>query len=486
MNTTRVTVWCALLFPALLALVPSAANAQFPEDVLRYSWQGIGPGGRSLAMGTSGMSFLDDYSAVYWNPAGIAQSKMNDFSFGLSHLSYRNSATYLGEQNSFSNNQTSLDHLGLIYAVPTTRGSLSVGIGYDRSNDFTTGLSFGGFNAASSIIQSWSPDGQPYPAELTRAEALELARVDTISGTFISPITDSVDQAGTTLEGGGLNRFSLSGAAEVARNLYVGIGLNFLSGSYSYSNQFTETDTRNLYQTFPFDYDALEVLSIVDADISGFNINAGMIYRFSPYATFGLSVRTPSWITVQEHFSSDATSWFDDGSSVNDPPGGDAGAYNEYDIASPYVFSTGISGGNGDFTVAGALEYTDYTQMEFRNASNALLSLNTDIKELYRETVNIRLGAEVRIPQSDFFVRAGFILLPSPYEGDPGSFDQKYYTGGVGFMVDNSVGIDLSYAHGSWDTYHFVYQDLGTGTAYSTDVEQITTHNFRGTLSYRF
>jgi long-subunit fatty acid transport protein len=444
MKTIRVTAWCALL---VAVLAPHAALAQFPEDVLRYSWQGTGPGGRSLAMGTSGMSFLDDYTAVYWNPAGIAQSKMNDFSFGLSHLSYRNGATYLGTQSSFSNNQTSLDHLGLVYAVPTTRGSLSVGIGYDRSNDFTTGLSFEGFNAASSIIQAWAPDGLPYPADLTRAEALELARVDTVNGTFVSPIADSVGQSGTTLEGGGMNRFSLSGAAEVARNLYVGIGLNFLSGSYSYSNRFSEADTRGIYQSFPFDYDALEVLDVIDADISGFNVNAGMIYRFSPHASFGLSVRTPSWITVQETFASEATSWFDDGSSVEDPQGGDPGAFNEYDIATPYVFSTGLSGGTEDFTLAGALEYTDYTQMEFRNATSDLLSLNTDIKQLYRETVNIRLGAEARIPRSDFFVRAGFILLPSPYEGDPDSFNQKYYTGGVGFMVDNSVGIDLSYAH---------------------------------------
>ena len=477
MKTKFMKVWCVL---SLLAIAVPATYAQFPEDVLRYSWQGIGAGGRSMGMGTAGMSFLDDYSAVYWNPAGIAQSKMNEFSFGLSHLSFQNTATFMGTQNSFSNNQTSLDHLGLVYAVPTTRGSLSIGIGYDRSTNFTTGLSFEGFNAGSSIIQSWAPDGQPYPSNLTRAELLELALVDTISGTFVSPIGDSVDQAGKTIEGGGLNRFSLSGAAEVARNLYVGIGLNFLSGSYSYSGRFTEADGLGLYETFPFDYDALEVQDIIEADISGFNVNAGMIYRFSPRARFGLSVKTPSWITVQERFTSDATSWFDDGSSRTDPGGGDPGSYTEYDIATPYVFSTGLSGGTPAFTLAGAVEYTDYTQMEFRNATNELLALNTDIKDLYRATVNIRLGGEVRIPESDFSVRAGFILLPSPYEGDPGSFDRKYYTGGIGFRVENSVGIDLAYARGSWESYRWIYGDT------YTDTEEITTHSFKGTVSYRF
>ncbi|HLB01025.1 MAG TPA: hypothetical protein VJO14_06535 [Bacteroidota bacterium] len=464
---------CALSVAVLCA---SASYAQYPEDVLRYSWQGLGVGARGMGMGTAGMSFLDDYSAVYWNPAGIAQSKMNEFSFGLGNLSYQNSATYLGAQTSFSNNQTSLNHIGLLYAVPTTQGSFSVGIGYDRVSEFTTGLSFDAFNPSGSIIQSWAPDGQAYPPELTRAEVLNLARVDTVNGVFVSPIDDSVNQKGRALEGGGLNRFSLSGAAEVAQNFYVGMSLNFLSGSYSYSNRFTETDLMSLYQNFPFDYSSLEVLDLVNADISGFNINAGMIYRFARYARFGLSVKTPSWITVRENFSSDATSWFDNGESAYDPTGG----VTEYDLATPYVFSAGLSGGTPDFTLAGTVEYTDFTQMEFRNATNELLGLNTDIKEIFRPTVNIRLGGEMRIPRSDFFVRAGFILLPSPYEGDLSSFDQKYYTGGVGFMVDNAVGVDLSYARGSWDTYRRIYAGA------FTSVEKITTHTLRGTVVYRF
>jgi len=484
MKTFFMKAACAL---SLTAIFASSSPAQFPEDALRYSWQGLGVGARSMGMGTAGMSLLDDYSAVYWNPAGIAQSRMNEFSFGMGHLSYQNSAGYLGEQNSFSNNQTSLNHLGLLYAVPTTQGSFSVGIGYDRVSEFTTGLSFDAFNPMSSIIQSWSPDGQAYPADLTRAEALELARVDTIAGTFISPISDSVRQEGKTLEGGGLNRFSLSGAAEVARNMYVGLSLNFLTGSYSYSNRFTESDIMDLYNTFPFDYSSLEVLDLVDADISGFSVNAGMIYRFSRYARFGLSVKTPSWITVQERFTSDATSWFDNGESAYDPTGG----VNEYDIATPYVFSAGLSGGTADFTLAGSVEYTDFTQMEFRNGPNqgagsSLIGLNTDIKEIFRPTVNIRIGGEVRIPESDFFVRAGYILLPSPYEGDPSEFDQKYYTGGVGFMVDRAIGVDLGYAHGSWDTYRSVYVDNRQAVSYRTDVEKITTHTFRGTVLYRF
>lgn len=463
-----------------MCMVVSGAYAQYPEDVLRYSWPGTGIGGRTMGMGNALVSSVDDYSSVYLNPAGIAQTKMNEFSFGLSHLSYRNSATFMGTENSFSNNQTSLNHIGLIYAVPTRRGSFSLGIGYDRSSEFTTGLSFEGFNPMSSIIQSWSPDGQSYPDYITRAEALQLARVDTVNGVFVSPITDSVFQSGKALEGGGLNRFALSGAAEVARDFFVGISLNFISGSYSYTSDFVEADNGNRYQTFPFDYESLRVLDLVEADLSGFSINAGMIYRFAEYARVGVTMKTPSWITVEERFTSDATSYFDNGDVIDDPPGGDPGSVTEYDVSTPFVFSAGLSGGTSAFTLAGSVEYTDYTQMEFRNATTLLLGYNTDIKEIFRPTVNFRAGGEVRVADSDVFLRAGFMYLPSPYDGDPSEFDHKYITGGIGFLVDRSMNVDLSYAHGSWDTYRQIYSGV------RTDVESVTTHNLKGTVSYRF
>jgi long-subunit fatty acid transport protein len=481
MKNSLMMVICAL---ALIAAAAPVAKAQFPEDALRYSWQGLGSGGRSLAMGTSGMSFMSDYSAVYWNPAGIAQAKMSDFSAGLSYISYQNTATFLGTQSSFTNNNTSLDNLGLIYAVPVTRGSLSLGFGYDRSDDFTTGLSYTGFNPRSSIVQSWAPNGQP-TGDLSSSRAWQLYLTDTLhypnqERIYYSPIMDSVDQFGSVIEGGGMGRYSFSIASEVARNLYVGLALNFLSGSYSYASQFNESDARSIYQNYPFDYNGLQVVDLVEADISGFTMNTGMIYKISPNVRFGLAMRTPSWITVQEHFSSDATSWFDNGDSYHDPYGGDPGGYTEYDVTTPYVFSTGVSGGTGDFTLSGALEFTDYTQMEFNNASNSLMVMNTEIKSLFRSAINLRLGGEAKIPTTDLVVRAGYILLESPYEGDPSSFNRTYITGGLGLLIDRVVGVDLAYAHGSWDSYRWIYGDV------KTTVENVTTHNFKGTLSFLF
>lgn len=469
-----VALVCVLLLGTMHSI------AQFPEDALRFSTTGLGVGARSLGMGNASTATANDFSSSYWNPAGLALLEMSEVSLGLSHTAYGNTSTFLGSSESFTNSATNLNGAGLAYVVPATRGSLVLGVGYGRQADYTTGLSFSGFNPASSIIQEWAPDGQPYPPDVTRAEALELARVDTVSGTFVSPILDQVTQSGKLLEGGGVNYVSFSGAAETARNLYVGVTLNFITGSYSYNRTYREEDLNGVHESFPYDFAELTVRDMIESDLSGFNAKVGMLYKFGPHGRLGLALKTPSWMTISETFSSDAEAFFDNGDSREDPAGGDPGTTNEYDVTTPFVFSGGVAFDAGAVTVSGDLEYTDWTQMEFRNANARLLNFNTDIKEIFRPTLNLRAGAEIDIPGAGVKVRGGFMYLPSPYDGDPSDLAQKYITAGAGFAVDQSIIVDVGYGYGMWDTYHQIY----SGTR--TTVESIKTHNLVSTVSFRF
>jgi long-subunit fatty acid transport protein len=468
------TLVSLVLFGAALSM------AQFPEDALRFSTPGLGVGARALGMGNASTATANDFSSSYSNPAGLALLGMSELSVGMSHTSFGDDATYFGSQQSFTNNATNLNDLGLAYVVPTVRGSLVLGIGYGRQADYTTGLSFKGFNPVSSIIQEWAPDGQPYPSEITRAEVLEVARVDTISGTFVSPIMKNLTQSGKLLEGGGQNYVSLSGAAEAAPNLYLGVTLDFISGSYSYNRTYREQDLANEYQTFPFDFSELEVRDIIESDLSGFTAKVGMLYKFGEHGRLGLALKTPSWINVRETYSSDATSIFDNGDTRHDPANGDPGTENEYDVTTPFVLSGGLAYSLQGLTLSGDVEFTDWTEMEFRNANGRLLAMNTDIKTLFRSTLNLRAGAEYQIPATDVRVRGGYMYLPSAYAGDGSDFAQKYLTAGVGFALDQMVLIDVGYAYGRWDTFRQIYAGAWT------TVEEIKTHNLVSTVSFRF
>lgn len=457
------------------------AFAQFPEDILRLSFPGIGVGARSLGLGMAYTGVANDFSAVYANPAGLGQLHMNEVSFGLSNLSYGNSSSLYGNNQSFTNSGTSVNSLGLVYSVPAARGSFVVALGYGRQADLTTGLSFNGFNPRSSIIQTWAPDGRSYlndDLSINPAYQLYLANIDTLSGKYDSKILDSVTQSGKVIESGGVNNISLSGAFEAAPDLFVGATLNIITGSYSYTRNYFEDDVKGLHQTSPFDFMSLNLRETVESDVSGFNAKLGLLYKFAPSGRVGVSVKTPSWITVRETFSQTATSDFDNGDHFEYVVA--EGERNEYDVSTPFVFSAGLSYGIQRLILVGDIDYTDWTQMEFRNANSRLLGYNTQIKDEFQSTANLKVGAEYEVVEGQVQLRGGFAYFPSPYKGDPSDFARKYITAGIGFLVQNAIAIDIAYARGTWKNFRVNYNSS------SRVDEDVTTQNLIGTVSYRF
>ena len=298
------------------------------------------------------------------------------------------------------------------------------------------------------------------------------------------------------LEGGGLNHYAAAAGIEAARHVYLGLTLNFISGSYSYSRNYYEDDFQNLYDTsrYPFDFKSFSLTEKLESDISGFSAKLGFLYEIRPETKIGLTIKTPSWVTVRETFSSSGRSEFDNGDIYVYPSGTANPSRNEYDVRTPFIFSAGFSQTMQDLSVSADVEYTDWTQIEFKSGTAAvtdfsqdLLDLNTDIKTVFHPTVNIRVGAEYRISDAGVQLRGGFAYLPSPYQADAAANAQKFATGGVGFMIENAFGIDLGYSHGFWETSHINYAAYdASGNALSETKESIKTNTLVGTLTYRF
>lgn len=462
---------------AIACSIGTPALGQFVEDALRFSTPGLGVGARALGMGGAYSGVANDYSALFWNPAGLAQLKYGEFSFGLSHLNYLDGSTYLSGVQSFTSNATKLNALGIAYPVPVQRGSLVLAFGYQRQSDFTTGVSFKGYNPASSIIQTWAPNGTSYPPDVTLAEDLKLAIADTATGLFDSPITGRLTQLGKVLEDGGLNNWSAGGALDVAQNMSLGITLAYVSGTYKYTRNYKEQDNNGVYATFPFDFDELVVDEEVESDISGVHAKFGFMYRDPDRFRVGLTIKTPTSFRIKETFNTTAQSYFDNGDTFGPF---DSPASNEYDVLTPWVFGAGASVTVRDLVLSGDIEYTDWAQMEFQNANKDLLAKNKDIKDILRSTANLRGGVEYDIRSAGVRLRGGFIYNPSPYQGDPSSFNQKYVTAGVGLLLGESAMLDIGYAHGWWNTFRINYAG---GPLVD---EKITTNNFLATLSVRF
>ena len=460
-------------------------RAQFAEDALRFSTPGFGVGSRALGMGNTYTGVANDFSAIYWNPAGLAQAQLDEFSFGVSYLNNIDTSQFFGTQGSYSTGAFNVNALGFVHKLPTQRGSFVVALGYHRQNSFVSGLSFNGFNPNSSIIQTSARNGEAYPSDLTDniAYQLYLADLDTMNGRFISPITNRVTQGAKVVEGGGLNNWSVAGAMDIARDLSLGVTLTYVAGSYRYDRNYEETDPAGIHNLFPFDFSRITIDEYIESDISGVNATFGLLYRIPDRFRLGFSVKAPTAFSVKERFGVSARSYFDNGDIMPSDSPFETSSNSTYDIHSPWVYSGGVSVIVNNVMLAADVEYTDWRELEFVRANPDVMAQNNEIRKIFRETANLRGGIEYDLFGLGVRLRGGFIYNPSPYLGDPKSYDRKTITGGLGIMLAATTMLDVTYARGWYETfrYNYIQGDISSRTD-----EQITTNTFLLTFSYRF
>ncbi|RPI04189.1 MAG: hypothetical protein EHM64_10725 [Ignavibacteriae bacterium] len=488
-----------LMILAMAVLQIQTASAQYAEDVLRLSQFGSTVGARSQGMGNTVVGVADDYSALFGNPAGLSQQKNFEFSIGLSRLGYGNDVTFFGNKTTDNNNAINLNNLGLVYPIATSRGGLTFAFGFGRVANYSSVASFDGFNPGSSIIRSFSPYNglnneefdlltlsKPAADNLVSSHLpFNLYLADT-SNDFLYPLlTDSVQQTAKILEGGGMNHWSFGGGIDIAPNLSAGITLNFASGTYSYDREFTESDPRNIYHSFPYNFSHWTYSSTINSDITGFNALFGLMYRKPGKYRVGGTIRIPTTYEISETFSDRGVSTFDDGAVYSYPPASDAPSETKYKVTTPLVLSGGISIQVLDWLMlAGDAEYTDWTQMQFESDNPDLIQENRYIKDWMRETVNLRGGVEATIYDWGMFLRAGIESKPSPWKNDPSSYDQMVYSAGIGLLIDGNSTINASFAYGNWKTKRDNY-NWGTSPASQTS-EAVTTQTINLTFSHQF
>ncbi len=471
-----------------LIICSSFAYSQGIPDALRLGLSGLGANARALGMGNAYIGLSDDASAAYYNPAGFGLLKRLEFSGGLDYSTYNNNTEFLGNSTSYSNSTTRLDRLSFAFPFPTLRGSLVFGISYHNTKDLTGALKFDGFNSGNnSLIQVLNEDtyydnsGNPYniPYDLRLTDS-----------NLVTPFNGNLNQSGTVINTGSTNNWTFSGAIEAAQNLYLGLNLNIITGSYNSNNDYYEDDTKGFYQgtiytgdrTPPMDFQSFYLNRVLNWDISGWSAKAGLIYQFNNYGRFGLTVQFPKYYTVKESFNVSGTSYF--ANTTYDLPQD----YNDnvkYDIVSPFEFGAGFSANFKGFIISAEGTAIDYSQLKFDNpdgiSSQNIGTLNKNIKDQLSAVLNYNVGIEYTIPNVGLRLRTGYFVQPSAYKGDPSSFNRKYFTAGIGILAQETLGLDLGWAHGWWQDYGDNY-----GSNESRTNQDIKYDKIMMTATYRF
>jgi long-subunit fatty acid transport protein len=406
----------------LLMGIGLMAGASAQEKVLTEDFfamgNELGVGARAMGLGGAYSAVADDYTAMYWNPAGLGQMKRREFNLGFSQNSVKSEADFLGAVSQTTTSFTRLNSVGLVFPVPTSRGSLVFGFGYDKMRDADAMVDAGALTA------------------------------------------DSLFQTNSILDEGNRSQLTFSGAIEVGPNLFFGTSINFIDGEIDHSAEFKEDDIYDLYflpgdeadPTDDADWAYYSSTDILNTDLDGTNLKLGLLYRSESIWRLGATVSLPTTYTVtenwrwseEEYYDADHDAWSD----------GNEGTY-KYQYTEPYAVSLGLSARLLDLILLSAdAEFKDWTQTKFKDdppiSGMDQAKANRAIKLEMEATSRLHAGAELYVPATSLRLRGGIFKDPSPYIDKTIRPDRTFYSGGISFMMDRQAMLDLTYVRGSW------------------------------------
>lgn len=429
-------------------------------DAVRITQDEMGMGTRALAMGGAYTGLANDYSAIYWNPAGLAGLRKSQIFGEVSHLNFNNNAAFNQSVTDETQNYTRFGSLGAAFALPTRRGSFVIALGYNRVKDFDRNLAFSGYNPLSNGLAF-------------------------VFNNTTYPFDKNVYQTEQVTEEGGLDQWSLGSGIAISPNFNAGLTATYWKGKSDYQFSFFQEDRDDIYNQYPGDFYSYTLTRSLQTDYSAVGFKLGGMFTLVKGVQLGGALGFPVTFKVKENYQQSDLIVFDNGDE--DALEGDPGVF-EYRVKTPFHFDGGISLSTGLLTIAGSARYRDWSQTRF-DVSDELLSNpdysdllaeNQSIRQNYRETIQYNIGGELFLPGLNMMLRGGYAIYPSPLKGASKDLDKQFYTAGVGFVLDRYISLDATVIHGFWKR-----QSTDEFTPGST-LEEITANKVLLGMTYRF
>ena len=402
-----------------------------PGAVFAAALEGPGLGARAVSMGGAFVGLADDWTAVYWNPAGLAQLREPgfgvtvDFAFAESN-----------DGNSVANPPAvNADQNDLFFQLPGNAASEPARFRKTEmsNNSQLPGLGF------------YLPLGEDYTLAL--ASYLRLGDdsrwSDTVARTNGAGQVEAAFNTRTYL-----SVFNLSLARRCGKKFLLGAGLNFLymesdlhaqktvtgSGGYTY-----QTDTRS--------------------DGNGYEGVFGFLYK--PIGNFSLGgvYRTGSQITLAGRSSASTSAG---AGTVEDSD-------SERDFNHPPSYGLGLAfKPSSKLTLTADWQRTDWGQTRderrYVRGSGVLLK-NSNRSSGWKDTNFYRLGAEYKPFEEGLALRLGYYYDESPLPNKAVSMtnlvevNRQACTAGVGYETrESSLALAYIYTWGKETIYNVNYE----------------------------
>jgi long-chain fatty acid transport protein len=371
-----------------------------------------GLGARALAMGGAFVGLADDFSAVFWNPAGIAMFDRKELGFYGSDLIP--SGTY------------KLDWFGQVVAdakMPAQHYFAGLAAYYHPlGKKFVAGFAV---YTPSALGTKWNGDDFKLISQGTSYSWKGLVRMITFSPVLAYRLSDRV-QIGASLN---INRafFDFKTYAGAVQPYYMSANSGSLAGPGEI------------------------ILGQYSESLKGWGYGAtlGILFRPHDKLSAGVTFKTPSMIRFR------GTAHVSNFEAMDLPADSDISR----DLTWPLWLAGGIAYKPNDrLTLTADAHFTNWkqvddieTEFEVLAWKNMLAETGEDVRPMrWKNTTQIRFGAEYMI--KPFFLRGGYTWDPSPAPDETmdiliPSHDFDSYSFGIGYSQDGlQVDISLEYS----------------------------------------
>jgi long-subunit fatty acid transport protein len=425
------------LTAVLVLLAVVCANAQEERAIDNFAGLGV----RAMGMGGAYTGVADDFTAVFWNPAGLAQMKRREVYVAFLRNAKDNDAT-IGRGTAIEASATAhvsntrFGSLGFVYPFPVYRGAFVVAAGFNRVKDFDWRLQL-------PLI--------PAPRDA--------------SGNIVG---DSLGVEDSFLHEGELALTTVAAAIDVTPTVSLGLTLNLISGDNTSETTKISLDTEDLFLEHRF----VEKFFFIDDYETTWTATLGAMVRTpsqDPRLRLGATVTTGPTHKVSYTFRAPPDTAF----TLVEFDDGHVESARSVDIKGSYKIDLPLSFGLGaSFTpvpqvlLAASVELTEWTQTEYADADQFQLRTNTSFEDQYDDILRYHLGAEWQLPWIAMDLRVGYYTDPLPFIGprdpnvgvDPDTNpvvrilqDRSFWTLGAGLVLDETVRADLAYTRGAYE-----------------------------------
>lgn len=469
MNTNK--IWTT----TLMLLIAGLAWSQTSSDVYRYAYLNQQGTARSTGIGGAIGGLGGDFTSLSINPAGIGGYWKSEFMVTPALFANAARTTLNGGPESRDNsNKFGMNNLGIVFTNMNDRGkwkAVSFGLGLNKSANYLKQFYYAN-ETHGSIVDRFTAlaDNAGHPDYLDNFEAGLAWDVGAIydvdgDGLFENDFQGFEEipfqKSQQINESGYNNEMVISFGGNLRDKVLIGATLGIPFVSYKSEKSYVEIDEQGAIPAF----DRLQFVENLSTEGGGMNFKIGSIVKLKNNIRVGLALHSPTYLSLTDRFSNEMGYDFNQGSGSESFTSAADGEF-EYALITPWraIANAAWIIGKAGF-ISADLEFVDYTSARYdfnlnNNASFEDLAyqqeVNDEIKVLYKQTINIKLGGE--LAYQGLRARAGVQLLGSPLAND-GTFESILSLGGG--VRGNKAFLDIALTHSSISETFLPYQIEG-------------------------